>query len=300
MPLEIEKLPKNTYRAAVTISQDKVKEALTAATNELSTGVEVPGFRKGKAPSDLAGQKLDPKEVQSRALEKLLNERVTEIIKEHHLHPITHPRVEIKKYEPESDLVFNVIFVERPEVKIGDYKAALAKLELKKEKTIYGPGGEPVKGAGSNAAPDDAIGKVIDAALAETQAEIAEILVDEEVNQMLSRLIDQTAKVGLTVEEYLKSQNKTIDQLKAEYRLEGERTLKIGIMLSELAALEGIKVGEADIDATISAAPDDESRQRLTEPEARLYISTVLRNNKIVRRLMEIAEGTETPAGISL
>ncbi len=300
MPVEIEKLPKNTYRAAVTVSQDKVKEALTAATSELSSGVEIPGFRKGKAPSEIVGQKLDQKEVQSRALEKLLNERVTEIIKEHHLHPITHPRVEIKKYEPDSDLVFNVTFVERPEVKIGDYKAALAKLGLKKDQTIYGPNGAPVAGAGTEASAENAIGKAIDATLAETQAEIAEILVDEEVNQMLSRLVDHTSKVGLTVEEYLKSQNKTIDQLKAEYRLEGERTLKIGIMLSELAQLEGIKVEEADIDATISAAPDDESRRRLTEPEARLYISTVLRNNKTVRRLVEIAEGGETSGGISL
>lgn len=300
MPVEIEKLPKNTYRAAVTVAQDKVKAALEAVTNELAAEVEVAGFRKGKAPAEVAGQKLDPKEVESRALEKLLNERVTEIIKEHHLHPITHPRVEIKKYEPDSDLVFNVTFVERPEVKIGDYKAALAKLSLKKEKTIYGPGGEPLKGTGAEGSADDAIGKVIDAALTETQAEIAEVLVEEEVNQMLSRLINQTSKVGLTVEEYLKSQNKTIDQLKAEYRLEGERTLKIGIMLSELAALEEIKVGDSEIEATINAAPDEAARSRLTGPEARLYIGTVLRNNKTVRRLIEIAEGTTPTEGLNL
>ena len=50
-----------------------------------------------------------------------------------------------------------------------------------------------------------------------SEVDVPDILVDEEVNHMLSRLIDQTGRLGLTVEQYLNSSGRTLDQIKQEY-----------------------------------------------------------------------------------
>lgn len=291
MNAEIERLPKNTVKAKVVVPKEKVKIAYDETVAIEIENVEVPGFRKGKAPKEVAEKHLDQAVVRTRALEKLLDESVGTIVKEHHLHPVVSPRVEINKFEPEEDFSFTAIFAERPSIKIGDYKKALKEMSTEGEKTLYGPDGQPINKKGEkNEGSSEVIEKAINAVLSVTEAEIADILVDDEVNQMLSRLIDQTGKLGLTVEEYLKSVGKTIEGLKSEYRAQAERNLKTGLTLSEVAALESIKVEEKDINDTISGAPDEETRKNLGRPESRLYIETVLRNNKTVQRLIEIME----------
>lgn len=297
MQTEVERQPKNTVKVKVTIPKERVKSAYDEAVTVAVENVEVPGFRKGKAPKETAEGHLDQAVVRTKALEKLLDEALGTIVKEHHLHPVVSPRVEINHFEPDTDFIFTAVIVERPVIKIGDYKKALADAGTSSEKTLYGPDGTPLnKKTGTEEGTNEMINKGVSAVLSVTEAEIADILVDDEVNQMLSRLVDQTGKLGLTIEEYLKSVGKSVESLKTEYRSHAEKNLKTGLMLSEVAALEGIKVEDKEIDEAINGAPDEASRKNLNTPESRLYIETVLRNNKTVQRLISLMEGTISKA----
>ncbi len=291
MQTEVERQPKNTVKVKVTIPKERVRATYDEAVAVAVENIEVPGFRKGKAPRPAAEGHLDQAVVRTKALEKLLDEALGAIIKEHHLHPVVSPRVEINHFEPDADFVFSAVIVERPVIKIGDYKKALADAGGTNEKTLYGPDGSPLnKKPVTEKGTNEMINKGVNAVLSVTEAEIADILVDDEVNQMLSRLVDQTGKLGLTIEEYLKSAGKTAESLKTEYRMLAEKNLKTGLMLSEVASLEKIRVEDKEIDDAVNGAPDPASRKNLGTPESRLYIETVLRNNKTVQRLISLME----------
>lgn len=292
MQTEVERQPKNTVKVKATIPKERVKIAYDTAVAGAVENIEVPGFRKGKAPKEAAEENLDQAVVRTKALEKLLEEALGAIVKEHHLHPVVSPRVEITHFEPDADFVFTAVIVERPIIKIGDYKKVLSDAGGSNEKTIYGPDGSPLnKKPGTEEGTNEMINRCVNAVLSVTEAEIADILVDDEVNQMLSRLVDQTGKLGLTIEEYLKSAGKTAESLKTEYRMLAEKNLKTGLMLSEVSVLEEIKVEDKEIDDAIFGAPDETSRKNLSTSESRQYIETVLRNNKTVQRLISLMEG---------
>jgi FKBP-type peptidyl-prolyl cis-trans isomerase (trigger factor) len=289
---EVERLPKNTIKIEITVPAEDVKKTYEEVVGEMCQNVEVAGFRKGKAPRALAEKQLNPKTVENHALEHLLNQAVSAAIKEHLLKPIANPKVEIRQYAPDKDLIFTARLAEKPKIELGDYPKTLKEFRPKKAASplLYGPDGQPTTGRNEKKETVQ-VEELLDALLTQVVLEIPDLLVEEEVNRMLSRLVDQTARVGLTIEEYLKSQNKTTEQLRQEYRQQAEQTLKYEFLLAELGTLEKIKVEEKEIEDMIAAAPDEKTREQFKQPASRLYIASVLRNNKTIRRLIEIAEG---------
>lgn len=292
MKAEIEKLPKKTIKAKVTVPSERVKLAYDEVVSGNVKEVEVPGFRKGNAPKELAEKQLDRQALERKALERVLNESVGAVIKEHLIQPITQPKIEVHEFGLDKDLVFTATLVERPEIKIGDYKKALEELKNKKSETILGPDGTPLKPEKDGKFKID---EAIDSVLNVSEIEIPDLLIEEEINRMLARLVDQTSKLGITIEDYLKSNGKSADSLRSEYHNEAETNLKIEFMLAKMAELENIKVEEGEINATINMAPDEQSKNYFGSPEGRLYVTVVLRNNKTVNKLMELAgiEGTK-------
>lgn len=292
MKIDVERLPKNTVKVKIVVPVEEVKKTYEAVIEELCQNVELPGFRKGKAPRELAEKQLDHKAAENHALEHLLNHAVSTAIKEHWLKPIANPKVEIAQYAPDKELIFTAHLAEKPAISLGDYHKTIREFRQKKAAApiLYGPNGQPTKDKNGKKETLK-IGELLDTLLAQVTLEIADLLIEDEINRMLSRLIDQTARLGLTIEEYLKSQNKTSEQLRNEYRQQAEQTLKYELLLAELGTLEKIKVEDQEIEETILAAPDEKAREQFQQPEGRLYIASVLRNNKTVRRLIEIAEG---------
>jgi len=74
---------------------------------------------------------------------------------------------------------------------------------------------------------------------------------------LLSDLIDQTKKLGLTVEQYLASTNRTIDTIRKEYEEQAKRTLTLEFALEDIADKESIFVSDDDIDTVIKSAKSD-------------------------------------------
>ena len=77
------------------------------------------------------------------------------------------------------------------------------------------------------------------------------LLLEHEVNRLLSDLIDQTKKLGLTVEQYLASTNRSPESIKKEYEEQATRTLALEFALEEIADKEGIVVSDDDIETVI-------------------------------------------------
>ena len=297
MKTEIKKL-KNQIEITVTIPAKRVGEEFEKVLDKAAKEIEIKGFRKGQAPKEMVREKIDGPEAHRAVVNRLVSESYSAAVKEHLLKPIVNPRIELLQFEPEKkdkDFIFKAITAERPEVVLGDYKKELAKLKVQKpSEEIVGPDGRPLKSPSQPSAPSEPSGPSLDAVLQivlKTAAvEIPEILTEGEVNRMLSRLVDQTARLGLTVEQYLQSQGKTAEQLRAEYAKQAKESLKAELVLDELAKVEKIEVKDSEIEDAIQANPDPEARKQFEKAENKWYIKSILKRNKTIQRLVELAK----------
>jgi len=133
---------------------------------------------------------------------------------------------------------------------------------------------------------------VLETLMAVTDTEISEILLEDETDRLLSRFMDQAQSIGLSVEQYLKSQNKTGEQLRSEYTKIAENNIKAEFVLSELIKMENVEVSDEEVEDMIKAAGDPKL-VKAEDPMQRLYIKSILQKNKLISKLVEEAEGNK-------
>lgn len=290
MTNEVERQPKNTIKIKITVPASEISGIRHEVIMEMAKNAEISGFRKGMAPIEIVEKNLDESKVRGEVINHAVTKYYFQAIKEALLKPIVYPKLEIVQFEKEKDLIFEAKVCEKPEVKIGDYKGALKRLrETNPPKPkVYGADGQPTGGEDNK---ENELEKILDEVLKVSQVEISDILIDEEINHMLTRLVDQISRLGMTIEQYLESSKKTAEQLKEEYRSVSEHNLKLEFVLLEIAKDAGVSVSEEEISATIKAAPDDKSRQTLESEENKNYIAGVLLKNKVIQSLVGIFEG---------
>jgi FKBP-type peptidyl-prolyl cis-trans isomerase (trigger factor) len=282
--VEVSKSPDNQVELTITIPSARVREAREEIVKEKAKDINLQGFRKGHAPESLVKDRISPEELNSGIINRLVGEAYSSAVKEHHLRPIISPKIELLQFAPEEDqdLVFKATTAERPPIELGDYKQAVKKAGGGK---ILGPDGKPVKDSKGEPFND-----LVKAVLEQAQTKIPQILVEEEVNRMLARLIDQTAKLGMTVEQYLQSQQKSVEDLKKEYAKQVQETIKTELVLDEIANKEGLSVSDAEIEQAIRANPDEKSRKEFARAQNKWYIKTIIKRNKVLEFLRKTAE----------
>ena len=75
-----------------------------------------------------------------------------------------------------------------------------------------------------------------------TTVELPEILIQDELNRMLVSLQRRVADMGLLLEDYLKGQGKTLEQLKNEWRIQAEKNVRMELGLAEVARQENVTI----------------------------------------------------------
>lgn len=267
----------------ITIPAQKVKETFADIKKVALKEVSAPGFRKGKAPVAIAEKRLDEDKLAEALFNRLVPPAYAEAVEKEGIKPIIPPQIKVISFKKDADLVFEAKTAERPGVKLRTYKAALKKL---KGKIIYGPDDKPLKG-GTKITAAQVLGKLREI----IELKVPPILIEQEMQRMLSSLLEQSQTLGITVEQYLASQGKTADQLRKEYREMAERNLKDEFIISEIAKEERIKVDPKEIEDAIEAAPDEKTRENFRKDYGRRYIEDILRKRKTVEYLLRVAEG---------
>lgn len=118
-----------------------------------------------------------------------------------------------------------------------------------------------------------------------TTVEIPEILVSDELNRMLVSLQRRVADMGLLLEDYLKGQNKTIESLKNEWKVQAEKNVKMELGLSEVARQENVTVADAELQAEIDKIQDNRMKAQFEAEEPRLHLRHSLRQIKTLDKL---------------
>jgi trigger factor len=107
---------------------------------------------------------------------------------------------------------------------------------------------------------------------------IPQLLIDAEVDRLLSQTLDEIKKLGLTLDQYLASTGKTPEQLRADYAQKAENDIKIEFALQKIAESEKITVEQKEIDEAITQAKSEQEKASL---ESNKYLlANILRQQK--------------------
>jgi len=274
--VKINRLPKSEVEILLSIPWEEIKKTYAEIVAETTKTAQVQGFRRGKAPKKLVEEKLDKNKIYSQAIQKIIPQYYEEVIKNNNLNPIISPKISLTKSAEGENWEIKILTCEKPKIELGNFKEDLKK-DLKTE-DIWLPGkaaNQPSKD--EKVLKEEKNQKIIQWLLAHLQVEISDLLLEEDINRRLANLIDQTAHLGLSVEQYLNSTGKTADQLKQEYRQQANETWKLELILNEISEKEKIVVEPSEIEAVIQKAPDEE--KKLLESQ-KYVLASLLRRQK--------------------
>lgn len=127
--------------------------------------------------------------------------------------------------------------------------------------------------------------KAMEAIIAETDVTIPNILIDSELDKMVSEMTSNIAQMGLNVDTYLKHINKSIDDLRKEWAPDALKRAQTQLILGQIALTEKVKVDEKDIKKEVDQILTyykDADRMR-----AEIYVEMMLINEKAWKLLEE-------------
>lgn len=123
-----------------------------------------------------------------------------------------------------------------------------------------------------------------------TNVDIPEVLIQDELARMLLSLQRNVSDRGLLMEEYLKGQKKTIEQLKAEWRPQAERNVRMELGLSEIARTENVNITDEELQQEVDKIQDNKVKQQFTQQEPRMHLRHALRQTKTLNLLKTIVK----------
>ena len=353
----IVKQPKSLVEVSVTVSWTDLETKWNENLTRLGAEVEISGFRKGSAPSNMVEQNLGSK-LQDEFLKVVMPEFLIEALKGSDVVPIDYPKYQLVSFNKGTDLQYKATVTNRPAITIGNYKVIRITKPASKSTsdedvdkviddlfkrwqaragaaagtpppvqpgdagtggTISFQGGQPAPQAnGTSTAPDDNFAKAMgDTDLAELRAkirkdledhssynneldfeesilqevekmtavELPDILIEDELNRMLVSLQRRVADMGLLLEDYLKNQNKTLEQLKTEWRAQAEKNVRMELGLAEIAKMENVVISDQELQAEVDKIQDERVKRQFEAQEPRMHLRHALRQTRTLNLL---------------
>ena len=267
----IEKIEDGTIKLTITIPSQEVKKSWEKVMGDFVKNADSSGFRKGKAPKKIVEEKLDEEKIREEVLKVLLPSNYLNAIKEHSLKPIMNPKIQVVSIEKEKDWQFVAFTCELPNIDLGKYKENIAKITAKAKIII--PGKNPPAGG-----EKPKFEEIVTVLLESVTVKIPKILLDGEVERLLSQTLDEIKKLGLSLDQYLMSTGKTAESLRGDYEKKAENDLKFEFALQKIAEDEKITVSDEEINEAIHKAKDNSERKNLEQN--RYLLAGILRQQK--------------------
>ena len=130
MKVTVENGENQQVTLTVEVEAAEVSKAVEKAVKRLSNRVNIPGFRKGKAPRKIIERNVGMDAIMQEAFDIVGPKAFADALEEQKIEPVSRPQIDIETLEDGKDLVFKATVTPRPEVKLGEYKG------LKVEKKV--------------------------------------------------------------------------------------------------------------------------------------------------------------------
>ena len=127
-----EKISGNKAKLTFTIPAEQFDEALQNAFLKLRKRINVPGFRRGKAPRKMIETLYGESVFYDDAFESIFPDAYRAAVEEYDLKPVDQPQIELDEIGRGKDLQFHLEVFVRPDVTLGDYKGLTVEADLQK------------------------------------------------------------------------------------------------------------------------------------------------------------------------
>lgn len=129
MKIDVKKEENNVAKLEIEIPAKDAVIEYNKAVKQFSEYVNIPGFRKGKAPRNIVEKHVGVDRIKHEALENLLPKVLQNAIIENKLDVISQPYVESYDFEIGQDVKLTAKVELKPEVTLGDYKSLEVEVE---------------------------------------------------------------------------------------------------------------------------------------------------------------------------
>ncbi len=353
LKIDIKKLPKSEIEIEAELGAEIFEEYFSRAVKKIAENIELPGFRKGKAPESVLLSKIPESQILTEMADMALNEHYPKILEENKIDAISRPEISITKLVRKNPLNFKIKLSVMPEIELPDYKSIAKKvitktskedknlevtekeledtiLDIRKSRAPKKHIAEQVKEGAKDkedetdspnkeALPElndefvKALGpfeniadfkeklktniklekenqlkektrlKIVEEIIDEIKTDLPDILVDIELNKILYRMESDINQMGLKFEDYLKHLNKTMEDLKGEFRKDAEKKAKLSMALNKIAEIEKLFADKEQVEREVTQILEiykDADKERAT-----IHAENVLTNERVFQFL---------------
>jgi len=303
MNIQTENLPNAEIKLIVTLENSKVREIHDKVVAKLVANSEIKGFRKGKAPAEEVLKNADFSKIEGETVSELLKTYYPGIVKEKGIFPYSNPKIDLKEFAIDKDFKFEATIALKPEYKIADYKKIVADLrkeidkenakiekEIEKgnEKDSNTENSEETKEVSKKRelTAEEVINKIIE----KSEFTISELIVNEETDRLLERFINQIKGLNLNVDQLLKAQNKSYDDLLADHKLIATNNIKSEFILNQIVKDNSLEASETEVDEFIKNLGDEKLIAQFSNPAEKWYIKGIIEKNKSLDYLRDLGK----------
>lgn len=310
-----------------------IKKITKLSKNIVEITIEIPWDDLKSEWDDVKQNVLDLTTLKDEFLKRTLPKKFIISLENSDIFPISKPEYKIISFNEGQDLCFIAIVINKPTVKIGDYKnIRIQKAALRKitEEEII----EVLQGIFENwkqekvnshltnnslsdnyflqdmgASSFDALKAKIKRSLEEKElydrelsfeqailkeieqlvdVELPDTLIEDEINRLVINLQRKVSQMGLVLDDYLKSQNKTLEQIKLEWLPRANSNVRTELGLAEIARLENVDISNEELNSKIQSVKDPQVKQQFKENGPRLHFKYALRQTKALDLLKKI------------
>ncbi len=263
----LEKKLDGTIVVKILVPAADVEKARLSVVDELVKQVDAPGFRKGTVPRKLAEEKLNKQSVQEEVLKKVLSTEYVAAVKQLNINPIVNPRVHVEQFTEGTSVEFTAETCEEPKIELKNYKDEVKKVTASSKIAV--PGKEEKKMG---------LDVILEAILKTANVQIPKILIDQETDRLLSQLLDELKRLGVSLDQYLSSRGKTTEQIRGEYNERAEKDLKLEFVLRKISDEEKITVEQVDIEKALAAIADEKEKAQVAQNP--YLVAAIIRQQK--------------------
>jgi len=264
----------------ITLSWKLVEPVYKKTVSNFAKNVKAEGFRVGKAPLAIVEQKIGLEKIIDQVLRELLPEAYEKEIKKSGKKPITTPEFNPISLEKNKDWVLEAHFSLIPEVKLGDYKKITKKAKAEALKFIEKRNAEIVKEAKECESKDKDhdhakahqeltdqekkeinLQHIFKELVANFAPAIGELLLRQETQTEFERLVEQLKQYKISVEDYLKRRQITIEQLSQELAGTVLSRLQLDFIMAEISKTEKLEIKDEEVRAELIKITNLKMRQ---------------------------------------
>ena len=131
MSVTVEKLEKSMAKLKIEVSAEQLEKAIQKAYDKNKNKIQIPGFRKGKAPRKMIEQMYGKGVFYEDAANELIEEEYPKAVEECGEEVVSSPKIDVEQLEAGKDFIFTAEVALKPPVKLGKYKGVEAeKMDL--------------------------------------------------------------------------------------------------------------------------------------------------------------------------